>query len=51
MASLHSIPSRLKVWDYLFFIEIGSPYPSPKIKKTIKDLEKYCSVARVVGAS
>ncbi|MFP4022523.1 MAG: prephenate dehydrogenase/arogenate dehydrogenase family protein [Candidatus Paceibacterota bacterium] len=51
LTSLHSIPAQLRVWDYVFFVEVESSYFSPKTKKVIKELEEYCSVIRVIGVS
>ncbi|MBT9149306.1 MAG: T-protein [Dehalococcoidia bacterium] len=51
LTSLHSIPSQLGVWDYLFFIELESPYSSIKTKKAIKELERYCALIRIIGVS
>lgn len=51
LTSLHSIPSRLKPWDYFFFLEVEGPYYSSKIKKTLKEIEKYCPIVRLIGAS
>ena len=51
LTCLHSIPSRLKPWDYFFFQEVDSPYPSETMKKTIKEIEKYCPIIKVIGTS
>ncbi|MCK4782042.1 prephenate dehydrogenase/arogenate dehydrogenase family protein [Candidatus Parcubacteria bacterium] len=51
LTSLHSIPSHLRPWDYFFFLEADVSYPCPEIKKTIKQIEKYCSIIRVIGVS
>ncbi|MDO8264985.1 MAG: prephenate dehydrogenase/arogenate dehydrogenase family protein [Candidatus Parcubacteria bacterium] len=51
LTSLQSIPSHSKPWDYLFFLEVVVFYPSAKVKKVLKDLEKYCPVVRVLGVS
>jgi len=51
LTALHSIPSRVKPWDYLFFTEVESFYPSDKIKKVLKQLEKYCPIIRVIGVT
>lgn len=51
LTSLHSIPSRLRPWDYFFFLEVNSLYPSPKIKRALKELEPYCPTIRVLGVS
>jgi len=49
LSSLHSAPSKLQPWDYFFFIEVDNHYQSAAIKKTLKDIAKYCTVAREIG--
>ena len=51
LSSLHSIPSRLRPWDYFFFTEAQIPLSSSKLKGILKELEKYCQMIRVIGAS
>lgn len=51
LTSLHSIPSRLRPWNYFFFLEVQISYYSPLIKKVLKKLKKFCSIIRIIGAS
>lgn len=51
LSSLHSIPSKIKPWDYFFFLEVDVYYPCLKIKKILKQLEQYCSIIRILGVS
>jgi len=51
LTALHSTPSLLGQWDYFFFLEIETPYLSPKTKKVLKELEEYCSMVKVLGVS
>lgn len=51
LTSLHSTPSRLKPWDYFFFVEVEVFFPSAKIKKVLKEIAKYCPIIRVIGVS
>ena len=51
LTCLHSVPSLLQPWDYFFFLEVDVSYPCLKIKKALKELEKYCSIIRVLGVS
>ncbi|HHE76508.1 MAG TPA: prephenate dehydrogenase/arogenate dehydrogenase family protein [Candidatus Parcubacteria bacterium] len=51
LTSLHSIPSHLKPWDYFFFEEIDTSYPSPLLEKVIKEINKYCPIIRIIGVS
>ena len=49
LSSLHSVPSKLQPWDYFFFMEVDNHYQSAAIKKTLKDIAKYCTVIREIG--
>lgn len=51
LTRLHSIPSRWRNWDYFFFLEVDALYPSSKIKKVLKEIEKHCPTIRVIGLS
>jgi chorismate mutase/prephenate dehydratase len=51
LTSLHSLPSRLRPWDYFFFLEVDILYPCSKMKRIIKQLEEYCPIIRILGAS
>lgn len=51
LTSLHSIPSHLKPWDYFFFLEVEVFYYSSLLKKVLKEIEKYCSIIRLIGCT
>ena len=51
LTAIHSIPSRVKPWDYLFFIEIQAPLSCLKIKKALKAIQKYCPVIKLLGTT
>ncbi len=47
LTSLHSVPSHLRPWDYYFFLEVDAVLN----EKVTKELERYCSMVRVMGSS
>lgn len=49
MTKLESRPSTEKIWDYHFFVEVDCLYNDTKLAKTLKELESYCPVIRVLG--
>lgn len=51
ISSLHSIPSRIKPWDYFFFLELELNYNSKKLYFCLKKIKKYCTMIRILGAS
>lgn len=50
MTKIESRPSRLKAWEYLFFIDIEGHVENPKIHKALQDLEKHCVLLTILGA-
>lgn len=51
LSSLHSIPSRLRPWDYFFFIQADIPLDSKLLKKILPEIKKFCPIVRVIGVS
>ena len=50
MTKIESRPSRLKAWEYLFFIDIEGHVENPKIRKALRDLEQHCVLLTILGA-
>jgi len=50
MTKIESRPSRLKLWDYLFFIDFEGHIEDSKIKELIKEIEKNSSFVKIVGS-
>lgn len=46
---LESRPSREKIWDYCFYIEVDHTPESKTLKKALSELNKYCTSVRVLG--
>ncbi len=51
LSSLHSIPSRIRPWDYFFFVEADISLISPIIKKVLSGIKKFCPIVKVIGVS
>lgn len=49
LAKLHSRASRIKSWDYYFFLEVESLPEEPILKEALEEIKKYCSIVRVAG--
>jgi chorismate mutase/prephenate dehydratase len=49
LTALHSIPSYLHPWDYLFYIELEKSYFAKDFKELKRELEQYCPFIRVLG--
>lgn len=50
MTFIESRPSRRKNWDYVFFIDIEGHANESPVADALKQLEKNCSLFRVLGA-
>ncbi len=49
MTKIESRPSKLKAWEYIFFVDIEGHVDDPKVSKALRDLEKYCVFMTVLG--
>lgn len=47
---IESRPSREKVWDYYFFIEVEIKLDDPKLTQALNILKQYCPLTKVLGA-
>lgn len=50
MTKIESRPSRIKLWDYLFFIDFEGHTEDDKIKKLLTEIEKNASLVKVLGS-
>ena len=50
LTKIESRPSRLKAWEYYFFVDIEGHYVSKKLKVALSELAKGCSYLKVLGS-
>ena len=50
MTRIESRPSRVTIWDYVFFIDIDGHVQDEKVKAALKDLEKESSMLKILGS-
>lgn len=50
MTKIESRPSRIKLWDYLFFIDFEGHIEDDKIKKLLSEVERNASLVKVLGS-
>ncbi|MDD5482850.1 MAG: prephenate dehydratase [Kiritimatiellae bacterium] len=50
MTRIESRPSRLKAWEYLFFVDIEGHPDDVKVRKALHELHKNCLLLTVLGA-
>ncbi|MDO9543487.1 MAG: prephenate dehydratase [Kiritimatiellia bacterium] len=50
MTKIESRPSRLKAWEYLFFVDIEGHLANINVRKALHDLEKHCLLLTILGS-
>jgi chorismate mutase/prephenate dehydratase len=50
LTKIESRPSRKKVWDYYFFLDLQGHYKDPGVKKALDELEDRCKFLKVLGS-
>ena len=50
LTKIESRPSRMKAWDYFFFVDLEGHSSNKKVKNALKALEKECSQLKVLGS-
>lgn len=50
MTRIESRPSRVTIWDYVFFIDIEGHIQDETVKAALKDLEKESSMLKILGS-
>lgn len=50
MTKIESRPSKMKAWEYLFFVDIEGHVEDPKICRALRDLKKHCVMLTILGA-
>ncbi|MFC1461846.1 prephenate dehydratase [Verrucomicrobiota bacterium] len=50
MTKIESRPSRLKAWEYFFFVDIAGHIDEEPVAKALRDLEKHCVFMTVLGS-
>jgi len=50
LTKIESRPSRLKAWEYYFFMDLEGHSSGKKVKKALKELAKNCAYLKVLGS-
>jgi chorismate mutase/prephenate dehydratase len=50
LTKIESRPSKKRVWDYYFFIDLEGHKDTPKVKKAILELENKCRFLKILGS-
>ncbi|MCB5187238.1 prephenate dehydratase [Methylobacillus caricis] len=50
MSKFESRPSKLGIWEYVFFVDIEGHYQDPQLAKALYELEQCASLLKVLGS-
>ncbi|MDR2771940.1 MAG: prephenate dehydratase [Elusimicrobiota bacterium] len=50
MTKIESRPTKKKVWEYMFFVDIEGHVADKKVKTTIEELNQLCAFVKVLGS-
>lgn len=50
LTKIESRPSRKKVWDYYFFIDIIGHYEDPQVQEALAEVRKFCPLVKWLGS-
>ncbi len=50
MTKIESRPSKVRAWEYYFFVDLEGHYQNPKVKKALEELKKVSSYMKVLGS-
>ncbi|MFH1854659.1 MAG: prephenate dehydratase [Candidatus Omnitrophota bacterium] len=50
LTKIESRPSKKKVWEYYFFVDMIGHYQDENVKKALKGLEEHCTYFKLLGS-
>jgi chorismate mutase/prephenate dehydratase len=50
MTKIESRPTRMKTWEYVFFIDMEGFVDDEKVKKALEKMKQHCSFVKVLGS-
>jgi chorismate mutase/prephenate dehydratase len=50
LTKIESRPSKKRVWDYYFFVDLEGHQQDPRIQKALRELESKCKFLKVLGS-
>ncbi len=50
LTRIESRPSRLRPWDYIFFLDVTGHYNDPAMQAALKDIKKQCPLVKWLGS-
>lgn len=50
MSKIESRPSKRKVWEYFFFVDVEGHQQDAALAEALEDLEKHCTFVKILGS-
>ncbi|MCK4859521.1 MAG: prephenate dehydratase [Candidatus Omnitrophica bacterium] len=50
LTKIESRPSKKKIWEYYFFVDLEGHYKQKKVGRVLQELKKRCSYLKILGA-
>jgi chorismate mutase/prephenate dehydratase len=50
MTKIESRPSKVRVWEYYFFVDLEGHYKNPKVRKALDELDAQASFVKILGS-
>jgi chorismate mutase/prephenate dehydratase len=50
LTKIESRPSKKKVWDYYFFVDLQGHKDNPCVRKALEELEQKCKFLKILGS-
>ena len=50
MTKIESRPSKVRAWEYYFFVDLEGHYKNSKVKRALDELEKQASFVKILGS-
>ena len=50
LTKIESRPSKKKVWEYYFFVDLDGHRDNPRVKKALLELENKCAFLKILGS-
>lgn len=50
LTKIESRPSRIKIWEYYFFVDLEGHHEEKKVKRAIEELKPLCTFLKILGS-
>ena len=50
MTMIESRPSKIRAWEYYFFVDMEGHLSNKKVKKAIAGIKKTCTYLKILGS-